>query len=228
MLVDIDGNPVNNFYEDTANRFTPNDDKEYIGGALVDSDGNAANNFYEDTANRFTPEDGKEYVGGVLVDSDGNEVNSFYEDLLNRLTPNDGKEYVDGVLVDSAPSGGGADGDADYTNAPPPSGGGGSSAPVEEIIAVEEEVDPCPEGYMMDPETKTCVIDPFQTPFAEAPVMQPSLPAPTGAAYTGVNPLMALPTLAPGPQSGFAVPTPTIQPITVGQQGLASLPVRNG
>ena len=30
---------------------------------------------------------------------------------------------------------------------------------------VKEPDDPCPEGYMMDPETKQCVLDPFKTPF---------------------------------------------------------------
>ena len=30
---------------------------------------------------------------------------------------------------------------------------------------VKEPDDPCPEGYMMDPKTKQCVLDPFKTPF---------------------------------------------------------------
>jgi hypothetical protein len=32
---------------------------------------------------------------------------------------------------------------------------------------VKEPDDPCPEGYMMDPKTKQCVLDPFKTPFPD-------------------------------------------------------------
>jgi len=32
---------------------------------------------------------------------------------------------------------------------------------------VKEPDDPCPEGYMMDPETKQCVLDPFKQTFAD-------------------------------------------------------------
>ena len=35
-----------------------------------------------------------------------------------------------------------------------------------EVVAAEPE-DPCPEGYMMDPTTKQCVLDPFKTPFPD-------------------------------------------------------------
>ena len=47
--------------------------------------------------------------------------------------------------------------------------------------------DPCPEGYMMDPETKQCVIDPFKTPFAD-PATGGSVPVTGGVVspYTQV------------------------------------------
>jgi len=55
---------------------------------------------------------------------------------------------------------------------------------------VKEPDDPCPEGYMMDPKTKQCVIDPFQQPFPDAntgsasPVMTSNL-----SPYTQIAPV---------------------------------------
>ena len=43
---------------------------------------------------------------------------------------------------------------------------------------VKQPDDPCPEGYMMDPETKQCVLDPFQQDFANA-ATTPSSPVMT-------------------------------------------------
>ena len=106
---------------------------------------------------------------------------------------------------------------------------------VDQIVAEEEvDVDPCPEGYILDAETSTCVIDPFQIPFADAPApgsdgfvtlppAQPQL-----SAYTQANPMAGLPSLSPVQGSSFSVPTPTVQQITMGQQGLASLSPRMG
>ena len=106
---------------------------------------------------------------------------------------------------------------------------------VDQIVAEEEvEIDPCPEGYILDAETSTCVIDPFQIPFADAPApgsdgfvtlppAQPQL-----SAYTQANPMAGLPSLSPVQGSSFSVPTPTVQQITMGQQGLASLSPRMG
>jgi hypothetical protein len=106
---------------------------------------------------------------------------------------------------------------------------------VDQIVAEEEvDVDPCPEGYILDAETNTCVIDPFQIPFADAPApgsdgfvtlppAQPQL-----SAYTQANPMAGLPSLSPVQGSSFSVPTPTVQQITMGQQGLASLSPRMG
>jgi hypothetical protein len=107
---------------------------------------------------------------------------------------------------------------------------------VDQIVAEEEEVeiDPCPEGYILDAETSTCVIDPFQIPFADAPAPGSdgfvTLPPAQQqlSAYTQANPMAGLPSLSPVQGSSFSVPTPTVQQITMGQQGLASLSPRMG
>jgi len=41
----------------------------------------------------------------------------------------------------------------------------GQGAAAQEVV--KEPDDPCPEGYMMDPTTKQCVLDPFKTPFPD-------------------------------------------------------------
>jgi hypothetical protein len=106
---------------------------------------------------------------------------------------------------------------------------------VDQIVAEEEvEIDPCPEGYILDAETSTCVIDPFQIPFADAPAPGSdgfvTLPPAQQqlSAYTQANPMAGLPSLSPVQGSSFSVPTPTVQQITMGQQGLASLSPRMG
>ena len=80
---------------------------------------------------------------------------------------------------------------------------------------------PCPVGYMMDPATNACVLDPNDV-FNRPDVAAPAMPA---ASYTAAG-AYTMPTLAPPVQPNFVVPTPNIQPITVAQQGLASLPFR--
>tara|TARA_B110000285_G_scaffold15741_1_gene15488 strand:- start:483 stop:1505 length:1023 start_codon:yes stop_codon:yes gene_type:complete len=80
---------------------------------------------------------------------------------------------------------------------------------------------PCPVGYMMDPATNACVIDPNDV-FNRPEIQTPAMPA---ASYTAAG-AYTMPTLAPPVQPNFVVPTPNIQPITVAQQGLASLPFR--
>jgi len=37
--------------------------------------------------------------------------------------------------------------------------------PLIDVASEKDPDDPCPKGYMMDPTTKECVLDPFQTPF---------------------------------------------------------------
>ena len=84
----------------------------------------------------------------------------------------------------------------------------------------------CPEGYIFDSEENACVLDPFQSPFPEAPTTGGgTYTAPALSPYTSVSPV-TLPSLIPGQQPAFVVPTPTAQPITVAAQtpvGLASL-----
>jgi hypothetical protein len=106
----------------------------------------------------------------------------------------------------------------------------------EEDIA---EIDPCPEGYVMNEETGICELDPFQVPFAD-PVTTTTttpttttLPTATGVvtqtagipgAYT---PIAASPLMTGGANlTQFVPPTPYSTPITVAAQtpqGLASL-----
>ena len=38
-----------------------------------------------------------------------------------------------------------------------------------EVVPEKTPDDPCPEGYMMDPTTNQCVMDPFKTPFPDTP-----------------------------------------------------------
>ena len=84
----------------------------------------------------------------------------------------------------------------------------------------------CPEGYIFDSETNACILDPFQDPFPDAPTTGGgTYTAPALSPYTSVAPV-TLPSLMPGQQPAFVVPTPTAQPITVAAQtpvGLASL-----
>jgi hypothetical protein len=94
-----------------------------------------------------------------------------------------------------------------------------------EVVGKEPD-DPCPEGYMMDPETKQCVIDPFKTAFAD-PTTGGSVPVTGGVVspYTQVanmtlgqlnptvvaNPLLATPPRAmPMPQGGLG----SLAPVT--------------
>jgi hypothetical protein len=84
----------------------------------------------------------------------------------------------------------------------------------------------CPDGYTFDSEENACVLDPFQDPFPDAPTTGGgTYNAPPLSAYTNVSPI-GLPTLMPGQQQPYMVPTPNVQPITVAAQtpvGLASL-----
>lgn len=95
-----------------------------------------------------------------------------------------------------------------------------SDGPVSQVAATAAPaaaaptVDPCPEGYVLDPETQTCVPDPFSQPFqtqTPMPMVTPTLN------YTAVTPIQA-PTLSPGPM----VPM-TFQPVQQQPIGLASL-----
>ena len=85
--------------------------------------------------------------------------------------------------------------------------------------------DPCPAGYVMDPNTQACVPDPV-APVAPATTPPPPAQFSPASSYTAANPY-TLPTLNPGPQTAFNVPRPKTQPITIAQQGLGSLPFRS-
>ena len=62
---------------------------------------------------------------------------------------------------------------------------GSTASTATEVVKAPD--DPCPEGYMMDPTTKQCVIDPFKTAFPD-PVTGGSMPVATGVVspYTQV------------------------------------------
>ena len=62
--------------------------------------------------------------------------------------------------------------------------------PVATEVVGKQPDDPCPEGYMMDPETKQCVLDPFKQPFADAPdVIGRPVPTPVLSPYTQMAPV---------------------------------------
>jgi len=104
---------------------------------------------------------------------------------------------------------------------------GGASDNENDNPVVEDPVTPpveCPEGYIYDDETEACVIDPFQQPFPDAPDGGTGVPLPA-ANYTPQQPLgtSTLPGLFPTQQPAFIMPTPSVQPITVGSQNPAGL-----
>jgi len=91
-------------------------------------------------------------------------------------------------------------------------------------------VDPCPEGYRLDPETQACVLDVVEEvqpqPRPVQPPVQPGPMVPTEVTPTsGYTQLGAMPALQPlMPQPAFAIPRPMVQPVVVpAQTGLASL-----
>ena len=58
-----------------------------------------------------------------------------------------------------------------------------------EVVGKQPD-DPCPKGYMMDPETKSCVLDPFQQDFADAPdLIGRPVPTPVLSPYTQMAPV---------------------------------------
>ena len=95
----------------------------------------------------------------------------------------------------------------------------GQGAAVQEVVKDPE--DPCPEGYMMDPKTQQCVIDPFQTPFPD-PVGGIGIPTPVPnlTPYTQMAPV----TLAQLQPSRVANANPLArQQANMPQQGLGTL-----
>ena len=100
-----------------------------------------------------------------------------------------------------------------------------------EVVAVEDvkgPEDPCPAGYKFDAEKGQCVIDPFQTPFPDAPTTPvspvttlPGTVSPSGLSpYTQIGP-MTLPQLQP---TRVAATNPlAMQQAQMPQQGLGIL-----
>jgi hypothetical protein len=263
----LESGKENSFYQNTMNKITPGDGKEYIGGELVETGGSGT--FGAGVKN---------FLGGANAD----DLAVGYVDGQRIFRRPDGTTYTRdslGFIYDTA----GPD-----TLDRADGGSGGSSLVIdedngddpvfekEEVVVEDPVVEPeaCPIGYKKNPDTSPgadpCIIDPFQDPFPclEGYVLDPEtqtcVPDTGGtvtdtgggtvidpdstdqpgfdgsgsfggsgqsgplntSAYTQANPLSGLPTLAPG--AGFSVPTPTVQPITIRQQGLASLPFRNG
>lgn len=101
-------------------------------------------------------------VGSLQVDKDGQAI-SYTGDRDSSAAPLDPSVSGWENKVAPAPVQQGASTDD------------GQGAAVQEVVKDPE--DPCPEGYMMDPKTQQCVIDPFQTPFPD-PVGGIGIPTP--------------------------------------------------
>ena len=86
----------------------------------------------------------------------------------------------------------------------------GSNATATEVVKAPD--DPCPEGYMMDPTTNQCVIDPFKEPFPD-PVTGGSMPVAGGV----VSPYTQVANMTLGQLN------PTVVANTPPQGGLGSL-----
>ena len=175
---------------------------------------------------RYVPVmDGGQIVGSLSVDANGKPLTYTGQQTANAkvMDPTIDQEAAKAKIASSQAAPMDFPDDNNNTQvAQGPMGGGGGNVGV---------FNPCPTGYVMDPNTQACVPDPFQVPFAPAPTT--GVPAATANAqfspvssYTAATPY-AMPTLNPGPQTAFNVPTPNTQSITVAQQGLGSLPFRS-
>lgn len=149
-------------------------------------------------------------VGSLALDAEGNPIG--YR----------GRSVVDPELLDPN-----VDIDAARDVMPiydPTAGGDGG----EDEQPEEEFVDPCPEGYVYDSQTGTCVIDPTAVVQQEAaqPVATPQpVVTEVAGAYTPVAGLGSV-GLMPGAAPNFNIPRAPVAPITVAPQaGLASLRV---
>jgi hypothetical protein len=160
-----------------------------------------------------------------VKDAEGNTVAGFnqYQNTITGYDPKTG-EYESGAVVYNEEE---REEDRDRDRCPE-----GFYYDVEEEMCmpiVDSLVDPdptCPDGYTFDSEENACVLDPFQQPFPDAPTTGGgTYTAPALSPYTSVSPV-TLPSLMPGQQQQYMVPTPNVQPITVAAQtpvGLASL-----
>ena len=238
---------INSNYQDFMNRMTRYDGKEYVGGRLMNTQAEGLTGYQPGPTFPGLIGLGQRALrglGGVTQgDStvgtvDGKKIYERYDGstyAINTL----GMPYdtVSGDSLEAKPmseaqkkmmmaqqtSSNDSDGGLGYNMGGGFTGGGGGSI-----------LNPCPTGYVMDPKTQSCVPDPFQVPFAPAPTT--GVPTTTtAAATTPYSPVSSytqplggqmMPTLNPGTQTAFTVPTPKTQPITLAQQGLGSLPFR--
>lgn len=183
----------------------------------------------DSTTTRYVPVmDGGQIVGSLSVDASGNPVayTGSRPENATIMDPTINKEAAMGLIRGPEPLFGSDSNDSDD--------GSGYSM---DLTTVSGDVDPCPEGYTMNPDTNVCEMDPVPFPILTPdPVLTPPDPgtlpvSPTVVAsspYTAASPY-TLPSLLPQGQPTFTVPTPTVQPITVAQQtatGLAGLPFR--
>lgn len=137
-------------------------------------------------------------IGSMALDADGNPV-SYTGTRTTNATFGDPRVDKQAALAMMSPF---------------DQSGGDSDGPVNQVAAAAgpaAAIDPCPEGYVMDPETQTCVPDPFAQPFQTATPAPMLTPAPN---YTQVSGIQA-PTLSPG--------TMNFQTAPVAPIGLASL-----
>jgi len=162
----------NSRLEGLANSLTPNDMMEYVNGQLVygpkhpkagqSVDPNATNSFGfkvgmgNTNANDYIPGQYNQGFGsGIKTDLDMSFAaggGTREEKLARLMAAGYGEEAAAAYLDKTA---------ASLANSQMNTGGGGGdeqSNIIEELAT--EVVDPCPEGYKMDPETNACVIDP--------------------------------------------------------------------
>jgi len=170
---------------------------------------------------RYVPVmDGGQIVGSLSVDANGKPLTYTGQRTANAkvMDPTIDQDAAKAKIASSQAAPMDFPDDNNNTQgAQAPMGGGGVNVGV---------FDPCPAGYVMDPNTQACVPDPV-APVAPAPTPPPP-PAQFSPAssYTAAKPY-TLAALNPGPQTAFNVPRPDTQPITIAQQGLGSLPFRS-
>ena len=162
----------NSRLEGLANVLTPNDMMEYVNGQLVygpkhpkagqSVDPNATNSFGfkvgmgNTNANDYIPGQYNQGFGsGIKTDLDMSFAagGGTREEKLARLMAAGYGEEAAAAYLDKT--------EASLANSQMNTGGGGGDEQnniIGELAA--EVVDPCPEGYKMDPETNACVIDP--------------------------------------------------------------------
>ena len=169
---------------------------------------------------RYVPVmDGGQIVGSLSVDANGKPLTYTGQRTANAkiMDPTIDQDAAKAKIASSQAAPMDFPDDNNNTQgAQAPMGGGGVNVGV---------FDPCPAGYVMDPNTQACVPDPV-APVAPATTPPPPAQFSPASSYTAAKPY-TLAALNPGPQTAVNVPTPNTQPITIAQQGLGSLPFRS-